>query len=203
MTKPKIFLQVPEVNAFSSSIKDLSTATPNHLRWSEEDDRNCPPLFVTDVQHALSYAIQGHNTSFHPRWCKFLRWTKISKVIVINIEKIGINEYKSSSSLNFLKEFPMVCIWQNKNILRSNYYIIYLLFHLKQTAEFATPKQYDNEVEEELFRVAYSKTSLQKAKDLDLVSNYHSLLLYLKNIIWFFLYCNLIIKFTVLLSLHI
>ncbi|CAD5121922.1 DgyrCDS10386 [Dimorphilus gyrociliatus] len=146
MTKPKIFLQVPEVNPYASSITDISSTTPEHLRWSEEEERNSSPLFVTDIQHAVSYAIQGNKTSFQPRWCKFLRWTKISKVTVVNVEKVGIKEYRTSPSLKFLKEFPM-------------------------TAEFATPYQYDKSVEEELFRVAYSRTSLQKAKDLDLTAN--------------------------------
>ncbi|KAJ9594990.1 hypothetical protein L9F63_013712 [Diploptera punctata] len=64
----------------------------------EEDDRT--PLFISDIQHLLMYALMGFHSPYVPsRWCHIEKNSRISHTVVFVIEGISLYDYQSHESL--------------------------------------------------------------------------------------------------------
>ncbi|XP_033737235.1 RNA exonuclease 5-like [Pecten maximus] len=102
-----------------------------------------PPLFMMDVQHLMLYAIQGNISSYRPRWCKLLRPSKISGVVVIVLDGVGSEDYQAHPECfsNIQKFFEM-------------------------SIEMVSPAEYGSSVAEELLYVPLSfREKLQLKKN--------------------------------------
>ncbi|KAH3864150.1 RNA exonuclease 5-like [Dreissena polymorpha] len=82
MQRPKVFLTLDE----------LTRDNPHHV-----DDNGVkirPPLFMSDVQHLLMFAVLQEYSSFKPRWCRLLRVGKITKVVAVVLDSLSAQEYE-------------------------------------------------------------------------------------------------------------
>merc|ERR1719300_1217682 len=51
------------------------------------------PLFMRDLQYLMLYALMGTKAPVEPsRWCKFVSWNKLSNIMLLVLEGIGLNE---------------------------------------------------------------------------------------------------------------
>ncbi|XP_070579862.1 uncharacterized protein [Ptychodera flava] len=104
MQLPKLFLKLKEVFG----------------RKVEKEGAVIPPLSVKDVQRLVLFALMGSEASVVPRWCQLLRWTKVSSVAVVVLNRITqqhVDEYADCFS-NIRELFEM-----SVPIRQSNYSI--------------------------------------------------------------------------------
>ena len=129
MAKPKFYLCLNEVKSGEAQCSEQDHVTPQHEQ---------PPLFMLDLQHMLLYSLQGDKVSFKPRWCKLLRWTKISHVVFVSVKGLSITEYK-----RYPQCFPN---------LSSNF---------GTSVEIMAPCQYGSSVFTEIFNVPLSFSQMK------------------------------------------
>lgn len=93
MEKPKVFLTLEEL---------AKENTPNF--GTDLKDEDIPPLFISDVQSLILFAVQGSACKIKPRWCKLLRCTKVASIVVMVMNGVSNTELeKYSGSFSTLK----------------------------------------------------------------------------------------------------
>ncbi|XP_064617547.1 uncharacterized protein LOC135481777 [Liolophura sinensis] len=102
-----------------------------------DDDGVRPPLFVQDLQHLILFGLEGNITSFKPRWCKLLRCTKVSGVVVVVLNDVGQSDYEAyKDSFSHLDALFDMCI------------------------SLTSPSQYGSTVDQEMFNLPVSISEL-------------------------------------------
>ncbi|XP_077980425.1 RNA exonuclease 5-like [Glandiceps talaboti] len=124
MQLPKLFLTLREI--FGRSV--------------EKEGAVVPPLEVKNIQNLILYSLMGMKASVMPRWCRLLRWTKITSVVLVVLD--GVTQQHS--------EDTHIC----KNISR--------LFDMSVPI-----KPVKKNLEYDLLNVPVTKTKFKKTKDKD------------------------------------
>ncbi|KAK8386113.1 hypothetical protein O3P69_010679 [Scylla paramamosain] len=57
---------------------------------------DCVPLFMGDVQSLLLFSLLGKKSPLVPRWVTFKNATKVSNVIMVHIEGVGVDDIKQN-----------------------------------------------------------------------------------------------------------
>ncbi|XP_061192027.1 RNA exonuclease 5-like [Saccostrea echinata] len=117
MEKPKVFLTLEEmarenVPSFKTDLK-------------EED---IPPLFISDIQSLILFAVQKSACRMKPRWCKLLRGGKVASIVVMVMSGVSNTE---------LEKYP-----ESFSTLKNEFQI-----HI----DIVNPSQYARTVPSELF----------------------------------------------------
>lgn len=110
------------------------------------------PIFLQDIQHLLLCALLGDLAPYKPRWCKLLRWFKVSHVVTLVVE--------GASSQNFVDH--------KKELVR-----VSQLFD--KVVEVIPPAKYSSSIPEELLCVAMSVTAQLKMEQRQKSSEVHDL----------------------------
>ncbi|KAL4239595.1 exonuclease [Mactra antiquata] len=127
MQRPKLFMTLDEL------------AQDDPLQTDPEEVKVPPPLFMADVQHLLLYALQGMQASIKPRWCRLLRYGKITKVVTVVLDDLSLDEFnKYPESLPTLTQ----------------------AFDIK--TELISPVQYGSSVREDIMNVPISMSQIKK-----------------------------------------
>ncbi|XP_013390047.1 uncharacterized protein LOC106158544 isoform X2 [Lingula anatina] len=139
MQRPKIFLTLDDIQPYVPTPQHFPTIPPQ-ISGKEELEMPSyqPHLFMLDVQHLLLYAIQGNTASYKPRWCKLLRWQKVSHIAVVTVQGLSFEEYT-----------------QHKDCFQH-------LGSFDVEVGLVSPYQYGSSVEEDLFQVPLSSSYMKK-----------------------------------------
>ena len=55
------------------------------------------PLFMSDLQHLLTYCMLGDRASYQPhRWCTMMKWNRLSNMVVLVLEGVGLEDYTNN-----------------------------------------------------------------------------------------------------------
>jgi len=98
------------------------------------------PLFMTDIQHLLLYCMVGDRAPFQPyRWCTMAKWNRLSNMIILVMEGVGIDDFKKMEKSRG---------WMEK--------------HLPDMVEVVSPSSYHSSVVEELSMLPLSVRHKEK-----------------------------------------
>lgn len=97
------------------------------------------PIFLQDVQHLLLCSLIGDLAPYKPRWCKLVRWYKISHVVALVVEGASVK--------NYVEHKPE---------------LVRMAQIFDTIVEVLPPAQYNCSVAEELLCVALSASAQQK-----------------------------------------
>ncbi|XP_050392547.1 RNA exonuclease 5 isoform X1 [Patella vulgata] len=128
MEKPKIYL----------TLKDLAEEYRKRISKLSENDvteDTCPSLYALDLQCLILNAIEGSISSYFPRWCKLLRQSKITSIVVMVINGVSLSDVLSNEDC-----------------------FSYLTTNLPMHIEITPPLQYESSFEKEIFRVRLSES---------------------------------------------
>ncbi|XP_078317997.1 uncharacterized protein LOC111120909 isoform X2 [Crassostrea virginica] len=81
MERPKIFL----------TLEELARENTANFRTDLKDE-DMPPLFISDIQSLILFAVQGSACKVKPRWCKLLRCTKVASIVVMVLNGVSNTE---------------------------------------------------------------------------------------------------------------
>ncbi|PVD38257.1 hypothetical protein C0Q70_00868 [Pomacea canaliculata] len=129
MERPKIFLTLENLLPFKSSDTTSSIL---------QDSKNVLPLYMTDLQHLLLYALLKNLTSYKPRWCRLLRPCKLASTVLIVLHDVSIKDFK-----DHLDCFPY---------LKENFPI---------NVEMITPSQYGSTLDHDVYAVPLTTSQLK------------------------------------------
>ena len=64
------------------------------------------PLFMSDIQSLLLYCLVGDRAPYQPhRWATLLKWNRLSNVVVLVLEGVGLDDYQAHfSELGWLRK---------------------------------------------------------------------------------------------------
>ncbi|XP_048764666.2 RNA exonuclease 5-like isoform X2 [Ostrea edulis] len=88
MEKPKVFL----------TLEELARENVSHFETDLKEEE-IPPLFISDVQSLILFAVQGSACRMKPRWCRLLRCTKVTSIVVMvmnGVSNIELEKYPNS-----------------------------------------------------------------------------------------------------------
>ncbi|XP_062619993.1 RNA exonuclease 5-like [Saccostrea cucullata] len=139
MEKPKVFLTLEEM---------ARENVPSFKTDLEEED--IPPLFISDIQSLILFAVQKSACRMKPRWCKLLRGGKVASIVVMVLSGVSNTELKK-----YPDSFPTL----------KNQFQIFI--------DIVNPSQYARTVPSELFcilpprhqRIVASKSVAKKKVD--------------------------------------
>ncbi|KAL3876811.1 hypothetical protein ACJMK2_034605 [Sinanodonta woodiana] len=131
MQRPKVFLTMDELTRDFPGLPD-------------EEMKQQPPLYMLDVQHLILYAMMLEHAAFKPRWCRLLRASKVTKVVVIVLEGVSAQDFQS---------YP-----DSMPTLKSAFDI---------SVNLIPPVQYGSTVQEDLLKVPLSISQMKKKGLLD------------------------------------
>ncbi|WAQ96452.1 YFE9-like protein [Mya arenaria] len=136
MQRPKVFLTLDE----------LARDNPHHI--DDNGVKITPPLFMTDVQHLLMYAVLNVHSSFRPRWCRLLRVGKVSKVVAVVLDSVSSEEF---------------------NLYKESLPTLHQAFDLQ--ADMIAPVQYGSSVREDIMNVPIKLAQLSNVANLEVKKN--------------------------------
>ena len=118
--------------------QDASVSLPAEMR---------KPLLMRDLQFLLLYALMGTKAPVEPsRWCKFQQWAKLTKVVVMVTEGLGLNDYQR---------------WSTQDQKFANTFQAF-----QQKLQFVSPSSYNSTVAEDLCILPLSCKEIANAKRL-------------------------------------
>ena len=124
--------------AFLVACQDASVSLPAEMR---------KPLLMRDLQFLLLYALMGTKAPVEPsRWCKFQQWAKLTKVVVMVTEGLGLNDYQR---------------WSTQDQKFANTFQAF-----QQKLQFVSPSSYNSTVAEDLCILPLSCKEIANAKRL-------------------------------------
>ena len=98
------------------------------------------PLFMSDIQSLLLYCLVGDRAPYQPhRWATLLKWNRLSNVVVLVLEGVGLDDYQNYfSQLGWLRR------------------------HLASLVEVMSPASYHSSIVEELTLLPLTVTHKEK-----------------------------------------
>ncbi|KAK7491856.1 hypothetical protein BaRGS_00016875 [Batillaria attramentaria] len=110
MEKPKIFLTLEDLLPHFTSSKEEAKDEGDAAAGLDTNkvEQKTPPLFMMDLQHLIMYALMKNLSSYMPRWCKLLRPSKMSSVVLVVVHDVSIEDFQTHPEcFPFIKEhFP-------------------------------------------------------------------------------------------------
>ena len=98
------------------------------------------PLFMSDIQSLLLYCLVGDRAPYQPhRWATLLKWNRLSNVVVLVLEGVGLDDYQAHfSELGWLRR------------------------HMVDLVEVMSPASYHSSIVEELTLLPLTVTHKEK-----------------------------------------